>query len=259
MISVFADQQIIYSVEKNDNLGILQRFNSYNSFSFNNWVIENIAFVKISEQQQFPKEYYLRNYLRDKILVSYFGKNFKTVSFIGGEFFFRDNSPAHIGGWNGAFSRQNGYYGGAELTWNGQLLRFQFLINYMTHKFESEETTDNFSENEKFFDTDFMTLTKINLKDLKFGSLFGEIVHYDDLNESDIFDVTTFRIGDNFTKKIAFKYFIAQEIAAGYSDLHARIPFFGEYNLRFTGKFSQKWESLPSVVTTVPKFLKLLV
>lgn len=235
--------QLSYDFTYDESEGVSHRIASYITTLSQSWLIENITNGSFhpeadKEKQNDDTQYYLLNYIRNKIIASHFSDNYIISAYLSGEYDFGKNIKTNIAGLPYQYTLQHGLYPGFRANYTYSNLETDLSVDYDSKKFRYE-TAD--STEEYYTEANVQGRIKTSLSLSNPLKAYFEAYHYNDLNESSQFDYSQLFAGLSFDKKLNHIHYLSMDVAGGYSDIDSLFPYTFRSEARLTSKFIHNW------------------
>lgn len=240
---LFGEFQLTYNVTNDKEFGTNHRIVSYFNSLSRSWLIENIMYGSyngkniLDGDEVSSTEYYLINYIRHKISISYLDKKFLFNFFLAGEYDFGENFKTNIAGLPYQFVLKQGISSGIFAHMETALLKTELEISYDAKEYDYEEDDKNFTHTE----SNLIGKLRTGIALSKPLEIYAEVFHYDDLNKSDRFDYSSLYAGLEFDKKLNHIHYLTADAAVGYCNVDSLIPYNLHLDARLTSKLIHNW------------------
>ena len=239
---ICAEAQLSYRFSYDEEDGIGHRFASYVTSLTQHWLLENITTSSIhNENNTEPldhSQYYLLNYIRNKVIATTFSEHYLVSAYLSGEFDFGRNIKTNIAGLPYQYTLRDGLTSGVKARYQHSKFEVDFSLDYdvKNYTYEKEDSTEG-QHTEVNVQGEFAAALALS-KSLK---TYVEIYHYNDLNASSRFDMSRIYSGLAFEKKLNHIHYLHIDAAAGYTDIDSLFPYCIRSEARLTSKFIHDW------------------
>jgi hypothetical protein len=229
----------------NSNLeGAVHRLDLTDSETIGAWEWRNHLTFKSSQDQDALRIDLLRNYVRDRLDLSHYGKNLYVNAFGGFDLYGDQNVAGEIAGWPGQYRNKLGALGGmnAELRLGAITIKGSGSYSEMHYKAlrtYDQDTLTILPDNPA--DRNLSTSGEIEWRSETGFRPYVKIDHYNDLNESNVGNVSWYRAGFRYQRKFTPIWNLNHDLSAGATDYYDDIPYFVEINERVTVKLGPRW------------------
>ncbi len=241
--TLFGELQFSYNLTCDPNCGTDHRIASYATSLSRSWLFENIIFAsyngkKAEGTSETPStDHYLLNYLRDKVSISYFNEDIIFNFFLAGEYDFGENFKTNIAGLPYQFVLKNGISSGLNAKITTASLTTDLNISYDTKQFDYDEE----GKKRVYTESNILGELRTGISISQPLEIYADVFHYDDLNESDLFDYSSVYGGVRFDKKLNYIHYFTMDAAAGYCNVDSLIPYTLRIDARLTSKLVHNW------------------
>ena len=240
---LLGEGQLSYEISYDENEGISHRLSSYITSLSRSWLIENITNSSFHNDDEKKNntgdtQYYLLNYVRNKVIASHFSDSYLISAYLCGEYDFGKNIKTNIAGLPYQYTLENGLTTGLRASYKFSNFETDVRLDYDTknYKYETPDSMDGHHT-----EVNLQGKIKSSLALSKSLKTYIEAYHYNDLNESNQFDYSRFYAGLAIDKKLNYIHYLSIDAAVGYSDIDSIFPYTLRTEARLTSKFIHEW------------------
>lgn len=240
---LFGEFQLSYDLTYDQELGMRHRLATYFTHLSKSWFVENVTFcsyngdVNNNSDERVSTQYYLLNYIRNRTSITRFSESYLFSFYMEGEYNFGDNIKTNIAGLPYRYTLKDGIAAGFTGQINASIFTTDVHVDYDAKRYDYEDTDEKLSHTESDFSGTLRTGVSISQP----IEVYAEVFHYDDLNESDMFDYSSLYSGVTFDKKLNYIHYLAVDAAAGYCDVDSLVPYTFRADARLTSKLIHNW------------------
>ncbi|GEM_PF-3205960 len=236
-LPLLADQFSL-TAEQDNNEGLLSRFYAYSDFNLGDWRLENTLTAKWTNYDKDKlKNYYLRNYARDRLQLTRTTDRWRLSVYTGGEGYYGTNVPTHLAGWDGRWDLQHGAFSGVQATaWLGPV-QVDWSTDWWMQRFEALAD----SADDTATDYNLWHEGRAQYRYSDWLKPYVSFTAFDDLNELDAYDETTVGVGNEWSGKLNYIHTLRGSVEGRWSNTFDNEPFSLLMDARLTSKFGLSW------------------